>query len=138
MSLQQLDLFSTKAPKISALEVETMKTALRGRDWQTAADLGAHSEGEKRRLRAVAEASKAEIISGPRGYRLTREVSHTEFHRCRARLLSFVKGTQERIRELDLVWHRCPQSRGDANSAGLQAAFPPTAGTEKQAVPPFR
>lgn len=73
MSTQQLDLFATKAPKISALEVETMKTALRGRDWQTAADLGAHSEGEKRRLRAVAEASQAEIISGPRGYRLTRD-----------------------------------------------------------------
>lgn len=115
MSAQQLDLFAAKAPKISALEIETMISALRGKQWQTAADLGAHSESEKRRLRAVAEASAAEIISGPHGYRLTREVSHTEFHRCRARLVSFVTGLRERIAALDRVWHGKPKRPGRAS-----------------------
>ncbi len=102
----QLELFTAKAPKISALEIETMMSALRGHDWQTAADLGAHTEGEKRRLRAVAEAAGARIISGARGYRLTREVSLDEFRQCRARLMSFADGIRERVRALDVEYHQ--------------------------------
>jgi hypothetical protein len=111
------ELFAPKAPSVNARDVDWMMDELRGRDWRTAADLGAADEKAKRRLRAIARESKGEIISCGKGYRLTREVNHSEYFKCRARLKSFADDLIAHITELDLVWHRGqpPPPRGGAS-----------------------
>ena len=112
----QLDLvFSEPAAKgshVTARDVAWMMGELRGRDWRTAADLGAVTESEKRRLRAIARESGFEIISGAKGYRLTREVNHTEFFKSCARLKSFADDLLAHIAGLHRVWHRSNPPRG--------------------------
>jgi|SRR5581483_7517435 len=77
----QLDLQfnqSTGAPIVTSSEVEWLINQLHGRGWRTAKDIGAKTENQKRSLRAIAEASEGEIISGQKGYKLTREASIEE------------------------------------------------------------
>jgi hypothetical protein len=64
-------------------EVEWLVDQLRGRGWRTAADLGAKTESQKRRLRLIVEASSGAILSypGSPGYRLFDEATLTEIHR---------------------------------------------------------
>ncbi len=77
--MTQLDLeLSAKAPEVTPSEVAELIARLRGRGWQTARDLGAAKESDKRQLRAIAEASEGRIISGQKGYKLTREATLTE------------------------------------------------------------
>lgn len=75
----QLDLeFQQKAPEVTPSEVAELIARLRARDWQTARDLGADKESDKRRLRAIANASGGRIISGQKGYKLTLEATPDE------------------------------------------------------------
>jgi hypothetical protein len=67
-----------KGPEVEKFQVDEMIAALRGREWRTAKDLGAHRESDKRLLRAIAESSEGQIISGQRGYRLTLEATVSE------------------------------------------------------------
>lgn len=55
-----------------------MIAALHGTGWRTARDLGARKESDKRVLRAIAEASEGQIISGQKGYKLTVEATPEE------------------------------------------------------------
>src|SRR3954466_10186236 len=68
----QLELIHEKAPKISEGEIVTMMNALRGRGWLKSGELGAKTEDEKRRIRAISEASNGRIVSWPGspGYKL--------------------------------------------------------------------
>jgi hypothetical protein len=68
----------TRAPVVTPAEIDHMVSLLRGKDWQTAAQLGAMTELTKRSLRAIAEASKGHIISGQKGYKLTLEATTPE------------------------------------------------------------
>lgn len=83
-----------------------MVEELRGRGWMTAADLGAKDEAHKRVLRAIASASKAQIISGQKGYRLGLEATLPEIDQARANLLSQKVELERRIAELDRLVHR--------------------------------
>lgn len=75
----QLDLaLQAPIPEVTPSEVAELISRLRGRDWQTARDLGAAKESDKRRLRAIAEASEGQIISGQKGYKLTLESTPEE------------------------------------------------------------
>lgn len=75
----QLDLqYEQKAPEVTPSEVAELIARLRGRGWQTARDLGADKESAKRTLRAIAEASEGQIISGQKGYKLTLEATLPE------------------------------------------------------------
>ena len=67
-----------EGPLVSKFQIDTMIAALRGKDWQTAKDLGARKESDKRVLRAIAESSEGQIISGQKGYKLTVEATVTE------------------------------------------------------------
>lgn len=67
-----------KGPEVEKFQVDEMISALRGRGWRTAADLGAQKEGDKRMLRAIAENSEGQIISGQKGYKLTIESTVSE------------------------------------------------------------
>jgi hypothetical protein len=67
-----------QGPIVEKFQVDEMIAALRGRGWRTAKDLGARKESDKRDLRAIAEASEGQIISGQKGYKLTIEATVTE------------------------------------------------------------
>lgn len=69
---------------------------------------GGQTESGRRRLRALARASKGEIIGGDEGYNLTRRVGASEFHESRARLAKMRDDMSARISELDRVFHRNP------------------------------
>jgi hypothetical protein len=64
-----------EGPIVSEFQVDTMIAALRGKNWQTARALGARKENDRRILRAIAEASEGQIISGQKGYKLTVEAT---------------------------------------------------------------
>lgn len=67
----QLDLsIKTKAPKVSADEIETVCRHLDGRGWVLAQVLGDELQLSDRKLRAIAEHSDGRILSGQLGYRL--------------------------------------------------------------------
>jgi hypothetical protein len=75
----QLDLeFRAEAPEVTPSEVAELIARLRGQGWQTSRELGAEKESEKRQLRAIAEASEGQIISGQKGYKLTLEATPDE------------------------------------------------------------
>jgi hypothetical protein len=67
-----------QGPNVSRFHISAMIESLRGRGWQTAKQLGATSESSKRVLRAIAEESAGEIVSGQKGYKLTRECTLEE------------------------------------------------------------
>lgn len=75
----QLDLeLRAPVPEVTPSEVAELIARLRGKGWQTARDLGAEKESDKRQLRAIAEASEGQIISGQKGYKLTLEATLPE------------------------------------------------------------
>jgi hypothetical protein len=64
-------------------DVKRMIAQLRGRGWMTAAELGAKTESQKRKLRLIVRASNGAILGypGSPGYRLFDEATVTEIHR---------------------------------------------------------
>lgn len=105
MLAQQLELLKPEPPAVSDMDLAWMVGALRGNEWMTAADLGAKDEAAKRVLRAIASASKAQIISGQKGYRLGLEATLPEIDTARANLLSQKMELERRIAELDQLVH---------------------------------
>lgn len=99
-----------QGPIVAKLHVETMITNLRGRGWQTSKQLGALSEADKRILRAIAEASEGEILSGQKGYMLTREATPADLQQA-GWLKSQGQKMLERWTAIQRVWHRAPQAQ---------------------------
>ena len=112
MSAEQLELLTPQAPKICPAEIESMLAQLRGAGWRLASDLGAQTESQKRRLRAIARASGGRIISGQKGYHLTVEAQHADYWHGRDWLNSQANEMKARVAEIDYVWHH-RQPRGD-------------------------
>lgn len=106
MTFEQLDLLSPAPPAVTERDLDWMMNELRGRGWVTAADLGARDEAAKRVLRAIASASKAQIVSGQKGYRLGLEATLPELDRARANLMSQKGELERRISEIDRLIHR--------------------------------
>lgn len=59
-----------KGPLVDDLDVQRVTLYLSGREWVRAADLERELNLSDRELRAIAEMSNGDIISGQRGYRL--------------------------------------------------------------------
>lgn len=81
----------TAAPKIGDEDVASLTAWLAGRGWVTARQIEAQLGIEERRLRAIAEHSKGEILSGPGcpGYRLfDGQTTLDDADRAAARMLS--------------------------------------------------
>lgn len=108
MVTEQLLLLRPAPPLVSEMDLGWMLGALRGQGWQHASALGANTEAAKRKLRAIAMASKGEIISGQQGYRLTREAHQAEYLRARDWMNSQADAMKLRVSEIDRVWHRRP------------------------------
>jgi hypothetical protein len=112
METVQLDLLPPKAPAVSQMDLGWMLDALRGKGWLHASDLGADTEAAKRKIRAIARASKGEIISGQQGYHLTREAKQADYLHGRDWLCSQADEMRARVIEIDRVWHNRPQRGG--------------------------
>jgi hypothetical protein len=67
-----------QGPIVPTGEVDKLVARLHGCGWQTAAQLGAKTERDRRAIRAIAEESEDQIISSQRGYKLTIEATLAE------------------------------------------------------------
>lgn len=94
-----------KGPEVHGFQVEAMITTLRGKGWQTAKQLGAETESDKRILRAVAEDSDGQIISGQKGYMLTIEATPADLAAA-SWLQSQGNKMLGRWIAIQRVWHR--------------------------------
>ncbi len=97
-----------QGPHVSKFHVGTMLANLRGCGWQTSKELGAHSEANKRVLRAIAEASEGQIISGQKGYMLTLEATPEDV-RDAGWLKSQGEKMLNRWLQIQRVYHRALQ-----------------------------
>lgn len=95
-------------PIIEKFHVDEMVAALRSNGWQTAKALGARKEADKRILRAIAEASDGQIISGQKGYKLTLECTLEEVGQA-GWLKSQGKKMIQRWLAIQRVYHRALQ-----------------------------
>jgi hypothetical protein len=93
-------------PEVHRWHVEKMIEMLRARDWQTAKQLGAMNERDQRVLRAIANASEGQIISGQKGYKLTIEATLPEIDRAYAWLRHQGREMIRRALEIQRVRHR--------------------------------
>lgn len=79
--MTQMGLFEQrKAPKpdLTELHAGELLVALKGAGWLTARHLTKRLDLTDRQLRAAANASDGQVISGQKGYRLTREATLEE------------------------------------------------------------
>ncbi len=104
----EFERLAEQGPHVSNFHVEEMIANLRGRGWQTSKQLGALTEANKRILRAIAEASEGEILSGQKGYMLTREATPDDLKQA-GWLKSQGQKMLERWTAIQRVWHRAPQ-----------------------------
>lgn len=97
-------------PGSNPSEVAELIAVLRGRDWQTARDLGAKTEAERRVIRAVAEAAAPQIISGQKGYKLNVEATPEEMEKFKW-LLRQAKTNMGRYVRTVRFWHGAAHHR---------------------------
>lgn len=94
-----------QGPKVLPFHIDEMMKALRGKEWQTSSQLGATNERDKRNLRAIAEASEGQIISGQKGYKLTLEATPEDLNAA-----GWLKSQGDKMRrrwlQIQRVWHR--------------------------------
>jgi hypothetical protein len=110
----QLDLQfkSRKAAKLIVVtpdEIKLLEDRLRGKGWQTAAQLGAKTEQQKRKIRAVVQHSRGSILGypGSPGYKLYADATVAEIHQSVAlrvqarellrRYLDYMRGLHNRV-----------------------------------------
>jgi len=83
---------------------------LTGKDWQTSRELLTRigrpdTDGNRRSLRAVAEASEGRIAGGQKGYKLVEQMTAEEFHHYRNWMLSQTTKMERRILQSDKVFY---------------------------------
>ena len=102
--MTQPTLWQIAATNESAL-VAALSDLLRGSGWQTAKQLARHGFND-RALRAIASASKGQIISGQKGYALISEATVEEANHAAAWLEHQAKAMTERAYEIRRAMHR--------------------------------
>jgi hypothetical protein len=103
----ELPLFHVEA---KTANVEWFVSLLAGRDWITAAEILAEAgreatETEKRKLRALADASEGRIIGHQKGYKLTTAMTQEEYNWWRNEILKASNAMRERVIETDKVFY---------------------------------
>jgi hypothetical protein len=109
---EQLEL---KAPPIPQVDPDNANVAmlvelLQGRDWTTAADLlplfsKPVSDGNKRWVRALADASRGRIAGGQKGYKLIGEMTSEEYQHWRNWMTHQSDEMRRRVIEGDRVFY---------------------------------
>jgi hypothetical protein len=104
---QQLELgFRQSAPTVDKADLAQLLHQLTiAPSWMQASHLTALTGFSDRKLRALANASGGQIISSPRGYRLTRHATIEEISRCTATLRSQANAMTDRAIQIDRVYH---------------------------------
>lgn len=87
-------------PTVSETDIRTIISVLAGQNWLAASALQSITGFDDRRVRAIAEASKGQVISSRYGYRLTREADQGEVLRCQRTLRSQARRMNRRAREI--------------------------------------
>lgn len=100
----QLNLLTAKRPKVDAL-VPQLIAVLSGRGWLTARRLKGLLQVDDRAIREAAHLSKGLVISGQRGYALTREASLEDVQHATAWMLSQASEMRRRVAEIEKVRH---------------------------------
>lgn len=106
MSEEQLELKAVKAPVEDVAEVDLLIQALAGRGWMNAKQLSRELGLSDRAIRAAAHASDGQVISGQKGYKLTREATIEEVQHAAGWLRHQAKEMSQRAIEIDIVYHR--------------------------------
>ena len=112
-------------PIIGQAEVNKLIEALFSTHrWMTAADLGFHTENDKRVLRSIAAASGGHVISGQAGYRLHFEATADESRVALAGWRKMRNELDRRIIDAERVYHRkeVPEILRDRVEAARPAA----------------
>lgn len=78
---------------------------LHERGWVSGREICASKQWTERLVRLLAAASVGQVLSGQRGYKLTREASPDELHHATAWLESQAKQMSERAGQIRRVWH---------------------------------
>jgi len=107
----QLDLIPTPRPAVNDQDIHRLLTLLADRDWLTASAISAlasfagHAWSD-RKIRAIANASAGQIISGQNGYKLTRHATLEEIRRASTWLRHQADEMRQRAIDIDRVYHR--------------------------------
>ena len=114
MNAEQPELPSFR-PKVADQQedISRLVSFLRGRGTRTADEIqavlrfgsGHINETYRRYIRALAASAEYQIIGTAHGYKLTSEATPDEMNHWKARQLSQVEATQERIIKTEHVWH---------------------------------
>jgi hypothetical protein len=96
--------------KPASVNVEWFVTFLQGRDWITAAEVLGEcrlevTENNKRKLRALADASEGRICGHQKGYKLTRSMTAEEYNWWRYEWLKADAAIRERVIQSDKVFY---------------------------------
>jgi hypothetical protein len=104
---EQLQLgFRPTAPAVDPTDLERfIRTLCDAPDWIKARDLTRVLSFDDRYLRALASSSRGTIISGNRGYRLTRLATIQEIDRCTSTLRSQADAMTARALQIARVYH---------------------------------
>lgn len=109
-AIRQLDLF---APRFRAQEnderVSELLDYLSGRAWTSGREIHEAKRWDERTIRLLAASSNGQIISGQRGYKLTRQATPDELHHATAWLESQAKQMSDRACAIRRVWHGSDQ-----------------------------
>jgi hypothetical protein len=104
---KDLPLFQEKP---TSKNVEWFVAFLEGRDWITANDIFKDlgyttvTENNKRKLRALADASAGRVCGHQKGYKLTRSMTKDEFDWWRNEILKISASLKARVVESDIVF----------------------------------
>jgi len=106
----ELPLFSIprkrgRGPQATQKQVDAFILSLYRRGWRNSESLGAETEGQKRLLRATAEASGGHIISGQAGYKLAFEATADEHRTFVNQFKHQIEKMQRRVVETEKVYH---------------------------------
>ena len=93
--MTQTGLFKNRAPRVTDVDVAELSQLLDRQNWQSAHEVRLLLGWNLRTIRAVANASKGQIISGQQGYKLTLEASDDEV-RVATRRLQHQAGEMQR------------------------------------------
>jgi len=103
----ELDFQAAQGPSVEPRDIVEMERLLANAgDWMRAKDFPAM--WNERSLRAAASESEGRIISGQRGYKLTRLATPDEKHRSVSWLRHQAQTMNKRAIEIDLVWEALP------------------------------
>lgn len=102
---EQLELIKAKGPKVTPEEISALVAVIRDRGWLTASEITRTICWPDRKIRAVANASEGQIISGQSGYKLTNQATIEEIEHAANWLRHQASEMTHRALQIDRIRH---------------------------------